>query len=314
MVPLMNANAYIKMIRPLNLFIIAVLQFILYYGILLPSFLAFNIQPVLNGILFPLFVLDTVIIAAAGYVINDIFDILTDSFNKKDKPLAQGTINPRQALKYYLILIFTGFLIALFIAFRIGKIHYISIYFIATLLLYLYSKKLKKSLFTGNILVSAFASGVIGAIILAEKPGLILLKQYMQEQYTSVMYIFYGFMIFSFLVSLFREIVKDIEDYYGDKKTGAKTLPLVYGVEIAKFVCGILAIIILISLYYWIKLPLNADKLYVKIYIILFLILPLAFIVFLLKKARKSQDFHKISTGLKLIMLNGIFLLFLYSL
>jgi len=307
-------SPYIKLIRPINLFIIAAVQFILYYGILLPAFEAYKIQPVLKGNLFLLFVLDTLIIAAAGYVINAIFDIKTDSFNQKYNPLSQGLIQVEQAWRYYYGLVAAGFFIALYIAYNTGKLHYTLIYIIATLLLYLYSKNLKNSLFWGNILVSAFSSGVIGILLLAEKPALKQLQMYMEAQYSNVMYIFYGFMIFSFLVSLFREIIKDIEDYYGDHKSGAKTLPVAYGVNVAKFICGMLSIIILALLYYWIKLPLNEGRIYINLYTFIFLILPLAIIVFLLRKAEKSRDFYNISTGLKLIMLNGIFLLFLYSL
>ena len=117
-------------------------------------------------------------------------------------------------------------------------------------------------------------------------------------------------MVFSFFISLYREIVKDIEDAEGDRQIRARTIPILTGVEIAKAICGVLAIVILILLFYWIKLPFNSIE--VRVYILIAIILPLSYSVWLLRKAKSMTDLSKLSNVIKLIMLTGIAMLFFY--
>ncbi len=119
-------------------------------------------------------------------------------------------------------------------------------------------------------------------------------------------------MIFSFFVSLYREIVKDIEDTKGDKIANAKTIPIFFGVEVAKSICGIISIIVLALLFLWLKLDFNTGNLYLVIYMVLFVMSPLFYSVYLLKNASFKKDFNRLSGFIKLIMLSGIFLLFFY--
>ena len=303
---------YLKIIRISNLIIVAVVQSVLYFGILMPVFDAIGIKTVLGKGYFILFIITTMIITAAGYVINDILDVKADEINKPLDCIVGRSISEKNAYRYYFALTFTGFLLALIIAIHINKIYYVLIYIAVVVLLYFYSKYLKKQMLAGNIFVSLFSSFVLGIILVFELPGLNLLYQTGNDLYDYIMFIFTGFMVFSFLTSMYRELVKDMEDIEGDMLIKAKTFPVVFGIELTKFLSGFIAIIILISLFYWMKMDINADKIYMKIYILIFVILPLFYSVFLLKNAATKSDFGKLSKVIKIIMATGISILAFY--
>lgn len=304
--------AYLKLIRIPNLTIVAILQAVLYFGILKPVFAAFGIGTVLNENYFVLFILTTLILTAAGYIINDILDVKADEINKPGKYVVGKDISEKKAYIYYIVMLITGLAISFIIAIHINKIHYIIIYLIAVALLYLYSKYFKKQFLCGNIFVSIFSAFVPGIILVFEFPGLVSLYKTDYSSFEFVMDIFIGFMAFSFFVSFYRELVKDMEDIEGDIIIKAKTFPVVLGIEMTKLLSGIISIIILILLFYWLKMDINYDKNYLKIYVLLFVVIPLFYSVFLLKKAETKFDFNKLSKVIKVIMVSGISILFFY--
>jgi 4-hydroxybenzoate polyprenyltransferase len=283
---------------------------VLYYGLILPKFSYEGLDSVFNQIQYPVFVLITLIITGSAYIINDIFDIQTDKINKPEKAIIGNSISIKNAYRFYLILLFIGFLLSLWIAISINKFHYILLYVFPVVFLYLYSRFFKKTLLLGNLLVSFFSMGVPAILLIFEYEGLELLRNKNQENYSLLISIFAAYMIFSFMLTLFREIIKDIEDVEGDKNIDANTLPIKMGVEVSKNISGFLAVLIVFLIFYWMKMPVN--KALVKIYTIVAVIFPLGYTVWLLKNANKKSDFHKISTLVKIIMLTGIGILFFY--
>jgi len=303
---------YLKLIRIPNLIIVAVLQAFLYLGILVPVFDVFGISASFGKAYFVLFVFTTVLVTATGYVINDILDEKADKVNKAGKSIIGRMISRRDAFYFYFALIITGFFIALVVTIHINRMSYMLIYLISVALLFLYSKYFKKQVLIGNVFVSLFISFVPGVILIFERDGLIQLHEIDFNMFRFILNIFIGFMVFSFFVTMYRELVKDVEDIEGDIRINAKTFPIVYGVEMAKILSGLIAIIILILLFYWLKMDINIEKNYMKIYVLLFVVLPLSYSVFLLKRAKTKYDFHKLSGVIKIIMLTGISILFFY--
>ena len=141
---------YLKLTRPLNLLIVALLQGMMYYGVLLPVLEVNGIDSVFKGGLFPVFILVTVIIAASGNVINDIIDIGIDKINKPSKWIAGNTIPLRSVGYFYIALIITGWILSIYIAFKIDKFNYLFLYALAVMFLFFYFKKLKKVFLFGN--------------------------------------------------------------------------------------------------------------------------------------------------------------------
>ena len=155
----------------------------------------------------------------------------------------------------------------------------------------------------GNFLVSflvAFSILLVGvfdlySVITAEnRPFLGILFQ-----------IIIDYAIFAFLLTFIREVVKDIEDYEGDLKTGMNTLPIYLGKEkTQKVVFGLSFIPLLALLYY-----LNANFIaldYVIYYTLTLIIAPMLYFIIKIWQAKTQKDFNHLSTVLKFIMITGI--------
>jgi 4-hydroxybenzoate polyprenyltransferase len=109
--------------------------------------------------------------------------------------------------------------------------------------------------------------------------------------------------LFAFIVTLVREIIKDMEDLKGDNTFGCKTLPIVWGLRKTKnaiyfltaaFVASVFIIDTLVE-----SLPMN--------YFALFLFAPIAWLVLSLVRADTKKDFYRLSVLCKVIMLFGVF-------
>ena len=304
--------AYIRIIRPVNLLIIAILQSIFYFGLILPVYEKYGIIPLLDNFQFILIIITTLIITGSGYIINDIYDIKTDKINKGKKSIVGKYISGTYARLYYFILIIIGFFTALYIATQINKILYIGFYFMAVSLLYFYSSSLKKTLLWGNVLVSAFSASVLGIILFIEKEGLAELAIAAKEDFYFIFLLLITFIVFSFIVSLSREIVKDIEDMEGDNIIRAKTLPLIRGIEFSKKIVQFLLILTMILLFL-ISLSEFYHHNYFKTFLILILLLmPCITIIYKLNISVIQKDFYFISQYLKLLMFSSVLILLFY--
>ena len=117
---------------------------------------------------------------------------------------------------------------------------------------------------------------------------------------------------FAFIISLTREVVKDIEDMEGDSKYQGKTMPIVWGVPAAKVFVGVwFAVLIgalIIVQFYVLQIGWWASA----IYILLFVIIPLIRVLQLFYRAQIPPQYHRISTFIKLIMLTGILSMLLF--
>jgi len=111
---------------------------------------------------------------------------------------------------------------------------------------------------------------------------------------------------FAFLLSLIREIVKDMEDIEGDLDIDSRTLPIVLGITRAKWVVYILVIAFAGMLGLVEYLQSDAYSWLQHSYILLTIQLPVIFLIGLLHKAREKKSFHRMSQLIKTIMLTGI--------
>jgi len=303
---------FLQLIRFPNLFIVVLTQYLLQYFILIPAFRKSNFTPLLDHFHFFILVLSTLIIAAGGYIINDIEDLEIDLMNKPEKVIVGKFISVKNAHRLYWGITLIGFLISLYLAFYVQNLPLILIYPTAIYLLYIYSKTLKKSVLWGNLIVSIFCSFVAGIILFAERANFFKLINSNPEIGNQVALIFIAYLIFAFFSTMFREIVKDIEDREGDIKNGCTTLPIVHGIEIAKNVAYFFAIVLLCFLNFWVYLRNLEGAEKDLIFFIGGIILPLLYAIYKLKIAINKNQLHQVSSLAKYIMLSGIlYLLFL---
>ena len=304
---------FLKLIRFPNLIIVFLTQYLLQYLILIPTFDKGNLSPLLDHFHFFILVLSTMVIAAGGYIINDLEDYEIDLLNKPDKVIINKHISAYNAHLIYWGLTGFGFLISLYLAFYVDNLPLLLIYPFAVLLLYLYSKALKKSILWGNLIVSLFCAFVAGIVLFAERENVFQLTTQNSDYGSIVLEIFTFYMLFAFFATMFREIVKDIEDVDGDKKLGCTTMPIAWGTSKAKGVALFFAIIFLGILMDWI---LSEEQIEIDaglIYLVIGIILPMLFAMYKLLKANTKKEFHFISQLAKYIMFSGILYLLVWS-
>src|SRR6056297_1863155 len=99
---------FFKLIRWKNLILIALVQYLVKYALLLPFYESYQVTTTLSTLAFTLLVIATVCIAAGGYIINDIYDIETDKVNKPDKVIINKHISEKNALNLFIILNIIG--------------------------------------------------------------------------------------------------------------------------------------------------------------------------------------------------------------
>lgn len=329
--------AFLKLIRLPNLLIIAFTQYVIRYAVV-GSFLGLSgFELLMDELDFFLLSLSTVMIAAAGYIINDYFDTKVDRVNRPSKIIVGKYIKRRVCMGAHIVISSIAFLIAVYVAYKVGSLKLALIQFLSIGALWYYSVYFKKQVAIGNVVVAVlaalvpFVSGYYELVVQQENAvDTVNLTMFYLEQGTpfeEVMLLFQqilknimqwviGFSLFAFLSTIIREIIKDIEDYEGDKKYGSNTLPVVYGkklaTRIAQFV-GLIMMAILVFLQYQ-QIKTNDTTSFM--YFLFAIQIPLGFILFQLNKATEKQHFSKLSGYTKLVMLSGIVyaILFTYTL
>lgn len=229
-----------------------------------------------------LIVASTVMIAAAGYIINDYYDIKIDLINKPDRVVIGKTITRRYAIFFHTVISVIGVGMGLLINWKVGAVNFVSVF-----LLWLYSNNLKRLPLIGNLVVSLLT-------------GLsIFLLSFLYEQYLPLVM---TYSLFAFFMTLIREIVKDMEDMKGDTTFGCRTLPIVWGIRKTKsFLYG--TILVFSFLVLW----LDYQQLKISwIYFIPLLFVPMSLLFYRLLKADTKKEFYQLSQLCKIIMLLGI--------
>jgi len=111
---------------------------------------------------------------------------------------------------------------------------------------------------------------------------------------------------FAFVISLIREVVKDMEDIKGDEKFGCRTMPIVWGIPASKVFAGVwLTVLIMAVLVLFVYAVLNGWFAAAS-FVMLLVVIPLVMILRKLYSAVNGGQFHAISTLIKLVMLTGI--------
>ena len=285
---------------------IALVQFLIKYALLEP----FGVTITLNLFGFSLLVLATICLASAGYIINDIYDIDTDSVNKPDKVIVGKTISEKTANTLFICFNVIGVAIGFYLSHLVGKSGFFSLFIIISALLYVYASYLKQVLLIGNIVVSLLVS--LSIIIVGLFELLPVITPQNQETQMTFFKIILDYAIFAFIINFIREIVKDIEDIDGDYKAGMNTLPIAVGRERASKIVFILLLIPLFAVVYYVVTNLY-KQLFLVGYFLLFVMAPLIYIIIKSYSAETKKEYHFISNMLKLVMLFGLLSLLLYK-
>jgi 4-hydroxybenzoate polyprenyltransferase len=229
-----------------------------------------------------LLIASTICVAAGGYIINDYYDIKIDYVNKPHRVVVGKTVSRRVALLLHSAVSFTGIVLGLLVGWKLALINIVCVF-----LLWLYSNLLKRLPFVGNITVAALTCAAILVTGLAFPSENLLVTAYAG---------------FAFFLSLAREIVKDMEDWKGDKTYGCRTLPIVFGLRKTKWVvlASVALYVLFLSVMMAVYDALNST------YLLLLALLPSVLLVERLWKADTVADYARLSLICKVLLVLGI--------
>ncbi len=296
--------AFLRLIRWPNLVFIVITQCLFEWSIY------GRVYPLAGSALFSnsfiQLVLASVLIAAAGYIINDYFDQNIDQINKPEKMVVNVIINRRWVIFWHMTLSLAGlFFTALALPIQ-QYWHLVLGNLAAILLLWLYSTNFKKQLLIGNVLISLLTAWVILILFFAKYP--LVMQEMLGLDHAKVRFfrltVLYA--AFAFIISLVREVVKDMEDVEGDQKFGCKTMPIVWGIRATKVFVAVWLVVLIAALLILQFYVLGLGWWHSALYCFLFIIVPMVVIAQKLYKARTPNDYHRLSSLIKWVMFTGI--------
>lgn len=285
-----------------NLIIILLTQWIVWYMVFDRNSVVVSVPTAMSYIDILLLGIITTMLAIGAYLINDVYDQEADKHNGLER-----VKDKRKTLLTYWLFNAIGLLLSIYVAWQTQSLGLLWIYPCAVLVLYLYSRLLKGTPLMGNFIVSLFCALVPGILFLAERTMITEWKTIDPNGWQHYRELLWMFVLFSFLSSMYREQVKDLEDADGDKAAGYLTLPVVYGEGRARALAIFSGILLLISLviygsYHW---SMSLQK-----------VIPFALLIALilwslqvLWRAYQRIQYTKASKIIKYAMLAGLFYL-----
>ena len=324
---LSKLRAILQLIRFPNLLIIAATQYAMRYLVMRPLLPGEGFEMQFGEWNFFFLVLATVFIAAGGYIINDYFDTRTDLVNKPSRVVVGLRISRRKAIRWHAILSAAGICLGIYLGYesclpsfmlveRLNvKIPYVSLVFILiTGLLWFYSTNYKKQFLVGNLLVALFTGMVPLLVVIFEMPE--LNRVYgadMQRIGFNMNYMAAwvgAFSFCAFLTTLIRELIKDAEDFEGDRAFGMRTMPIVLGSRWTKVVVISIILFTMLAIRYvlvrYILFSVHPADIWSMLYFIWLLLVPLAWLGVSVALCSSRKDYRRASSFIKLIMLSGI--------
>ena len=309
-------TAFFRLVRWPNLVFIVVTQLLFYYFITIPVFNQYNSKPYLPVNILYLIIAASVLIAAAGYIINDYFDLNIDRVNKPDKLVVEKIIKRRWAIMWHLVLSFIGIVISFYVCLALDIFPSFFDLFIGianlicVMALWVYSTTYKRRLLIGNILISALTAWTILVLYVAEFPHWFKAAAEYKLNYNLAFAKLFKYAVlyagFAFIISLVREVIKDMEDMEGDARYGCKTMPVVWGIPSSKVFTAVWLIVLICAMVIIQVYALYLGWWWSVAYCTAAIIFPLLWILQKLYKAQVAKDYHLLSNAVKLVMLAGI--------
>ena len=282
-----------------NLIIILLTQWAVWYMIFDRNSDVVNVPTAMSYFDIILLGIITTMLAIGAYLINDVYDLEADKNNGIER-----VKDKRKTLLTYWLFNGVGLILSVYVAWKTQSLGLLWIYPVAVLVLYMYSRLLKGTPLMGNFIVSLFCALVPGILFLAERTMITEWKVIDPSGWQGYRELLWMFVLFSFLSSMYREQVKDLEDADGDNAAGYLTLPVVYGESRARALSIFSGILLLISIviyagYHW----------SVELQKVIPLALLVALLIWSLKvlwRANKRTQFTYSSKIIKYAMLVGL--------
>ncbi len=304
---------WLRLIRWKNLLIVFFTQLVVWYCLIYDSGNFWRFGAIADFL--PL-AGSTVLIAAAGYIINDYFDIKIDIINRPGKVVLEKKIPLKAAILAHVILNIAGLALAASVALGAHHLEWVMLQVICIALLWFYSTHFKRQFITGNIVVAILTA--LAVIVLAVyEPA--MNEVHMKRNILSIHlqpikpdWILYCYAFFAFMLTWMREIVKDMEDFIGDAEQGCVTMPIKMGLQFSAIFAQVLGGITLASLVVITGYLVQHANLILAAYTVAFIVAPLAWWCYFVSRTHTTAHYHVASRWLKIIMISGICSLIVY--
>ncbi|GGX26091.1 geranylgeranylglycerol-phosphate geranylgeranyltransferase [Aquimarina muelleri] len=295
-------QSYLKLIKFDNLLLIAFAQLCIKYGLFEP----FNIAITLNGLGIALLILATVCIAAAGNIIIYIYN----QEGSTAKGLLQGKITEKTANRLFIIFNVIGVLIGFYLSNLIGKSGFAALFIITSGIFYIYASYLKEIIILKNVIPALLIA--LSLIVVGIFDLLPAITEKNRESQTVIFSIILDYSVFAFMIVLLREIVKDGLHIDRDHRLGIKTIPMALGKERTTKLVGILTIVPIAMVIYYIYTYLFSNSTAV-IMVLLLLIAPLLYFMIKSFSAESDKQLTRLSLLLKIILIIASISLLFYQ-
>jgi 4-hydroxybenzoate polyprenyltransferase len=256
--------------------------------------------------LFWLLCIASLLIAAAGYIINDYFDLNIDQVNKPEKQVVDTIIKRRWAILWHWLFSFSGVIISFYISWKLNNWLIGIANSGCVLLLMLYSTTFKKKLLIGNLIISILTAWVTLVLYVSELDLDLSRLAAVQAAIGRLFKLTVLYSGFAFIISLVREVVKDVEDMEGDERYGCRTMPIVWGVNVSKVFAAVWLVVLISAVVILQFYVLQFRWWWVILYSLVLIITPSIWILIKLYKAVRKHDFQRLSGAIKFVMLTGI--------
>ena len=263
---------------------------------------------------FILLALAVIFTAVGGYIINDIKDVKSDMIHKPGRKAVRLAFTAKQAYGIYLVFAIAGVVFGTVVSILLHKTGFSLIFLLTAGLLWFYANAYQCQPLTGNLVI-AFLSALSFALVflyelfafqLAKAP-VIIQPQALHLILTIVLI----YMSFAFLVSLIREILKDIEDVKGDEETGCHTYAVVYGIKNSKIVALVVEFIGLLTAF-WFQWYFYGKGFFLLVFYFSLIDILFGWIIVKTLQASEKSHFSKLSVITKVLMLAGILSMVLF--
>lgn len=270
----------LSVIRGYNILVLVFAQYLAAIFIFSPKKSARNI--VLDVDLF-LIVLASVCVVAAGYIINNFYDVKVDKINRPLKTNIDNYVKQSTKLTLYFVLNALGFLFGLLISVKAAL--FFSVYIFG---IWFYSHKLKKYPLIGLIVVTTLTLLPFFAVFVYFK------------NFSKIIFVH---AIFLFLVLMVRELLKDLQNLKGAIVNDYDSFPIVYGEKRTKQFSIFLLLLTLIPVIILFNYP---EISYMKYYFY-FALIVLVFLGTYLWSSTNTNQYRLMHNVLKVLLLIGVF-------